>query len=331
MGQTQAHEQQSFAQARGAYDPDYLRAHDPEGSKTTQLLVSSIAQAAELYFLSELQVISNSWTPAKYRAWALCDFRPSSASGTGTSCRIAWFSPSGKISDATQLWHAVSVWTEVEVALRGPHMQGIVEAHRALTVIDIKRHGRLGWPSILHLLEARAMRLRSSPPQAIAREDTPKARVKYAFTIRADDRDVKATCDVPIPGPIQVRVRDDHRSDRNRDDRNEREQRPAKRAHSGPAPGTGWGFVPMRYMTMENLCFEWMAAGQPEISQNHPCPSNAGHQCPWEHFVDPATPQSDIVGFTEWCRRRPQPQQPNQQGGYARRGNGNRRRWRGRP
>ena len=53
------------------------------------------------------------------------------------------------------------------------------------------------------------MRLRSSPPQAIAREDTPKARVKYAFTIRADDRDVKATCDVPIPGPIQVRVRDD--------------------------------------------------------------------------------------------------------------------------
>ena len=149
--------------------------------------------------------------------------------------------------------------------------------------------------------------------------------------IISDDRDVKATCDVPIPAPIQVRVRDDNRSDRSRDDRNEREHRPAKRPHSGPAPGTGWGFVPMRYMTMENLCFEWMAAGQPEISQNSPCPSNAGHQCPWQHFVDPATPQSDIVGFTEWCRRRPQPQQPNQQGGYSRRGNVNRRRGRGRP
>ena len=155
---------QSFKQARGAYDPKFLRDHDPDGTKTIQHLVSSIAQAAELFFLAELQVISSNWTPAKFRAWALCDFRPSSASGSGTSCRVAWFAPTGKISDAAQLWSAVVVWTEVEIALRGEHMRAIVDAHRALTMIDIKRHGKLGWASILHLLEARAMRLRSPPP-----------------------------------------------------------------------------------------------------------------------------------------------------------------------
>ena len=125
-----------------------LRAHDPIGTKTIQHLVSSIAQAAELYFLAELQIISNSWAPAKFRAWALCDFRPSSATGAETSCRIAWFSPSGKISDASQLWRTVVVWTKVEIVLRGPHMSAIVEAHRALPMIDIKRHG-----SIPHMLD----------------------------------------------------------------------------------------------------------------------------------------------------------------------------------
>jgi hypothetical protein len=94
MNHTQAIEQQAFAQARGAYDFRFLEAYEV-GSRTTQQTLTTIAQAADVHFINHFQVISANWSPARFRAWAICDFRPSSFAGTNTSCRISWFSPTG--------------------------------------------------------------------------------------------------------------------------------------------------------------------------------------------------------------------------------------------
>ena len=269
--------------------------------------------------MDQLQVISTNWTPARFRAWALCDFRPSSFSGTNTSCRIAWFSPTGKITDAAQLWTAVAIWTEVEVALRGKHMRIITEAHRALTVLVVKRYGKLGWPSILHLLEARAMRLRAQAPARVHPQDNPTARATYAFTIKPDDRDVKQVCDVPILAPMTIKVREE---------RPDREQRPKKQQQAPPAPPSTGGMVPDRFMALENVCFEWMAAECPEVTPGTPCPSNAGPNCQWDHHLDSSVSRGVVDGFAEWCKRRTH-HQSGSSTSYHRRAA--RRRGRGRP
>ena len=71
----------------------------------------------------------------------------------------------------------------------------------------------------MHVLEARAMRLRSPAPLKVYNVDSPSARAAHAFTVKSDDRDVKQACDVPILGPVSVRVRDE---------RPDREQRPKR-------------------------------------------------------------------------------------------------------
>ena len=56
-------------------------------------------------------------------------------------------------------------------------MRIILQALQALTIIDAKKAYRLGWRSMLYLLEARAMRLRhKSDP------DSPLERARLAFT-----------------------------------------------------------------------------------------------------------------------------------------------------
>ena len=317
MNHTQALEQQAFAQARGAFDVRALEMYEI-GSRTAQQTLTAISQAAEVHFIDQLQIISANWTPARFRAWALCDFRPASFAGTSTSCRLSWFSPTGKITDAATLWTAVAIWTDVEMALRGNHMKLIVEAHRALTLIDVKRNGKMGWPSIMHLLEARAMRLRSPPPARLG-SDSCHNRAVHAFTVKPDDRDVKQVCDVPIIAPITVRVREE---------RPDREQRP-KRHQPTAAPTPAATGVPARFLALENVCYEWTAAGMPEIAPGAPCPSNAGSHCQWEHRVDPSVPDALFADFTAWCRKRTSHHSGASSAAYAHRAA--KRRGRGRP
>ena len=318
MGHTQMMEQQAWLQARGAYSRERLHRVDPDNENSTQHVVTALATAAELHFVRELQPISSNWAPAKYRAWTLAEFRPASLAGTANSCRIAWFAPGGSIEDMAQLWAAVAVWTEAEIILRGPHMGQIMEAFRALTVLDIKRNGKLGWASILHVLEARAMTLRS-PPTADFGDDNPTNRALCAFSIRPDDRDVKAVCDVPILAPYQpARGRADANdryvpytisvTDRKATtDGAVRRRNPSSmgsRSSSGSAPSFVGNGVPERFRRLEGTCYEWVTAGQPQVNQRHPCPSSAGHRCSWDHFFDNSASNAEIDAFIEWCQRR---------------------------
>ena len=188
-------------------------------------------------------------------------------------------------------------------------MRVIVEAHRALTILDVKRHGKLGWPSILHVLEARAMRLRSPPPASIYPVDSPTARATYAFTVKPDDRDVRQVCEVPILAPVAARVREE---------RPDREQRP-KRHQPPTAPAPSPSGVPARFLPLENVCYEWAAAGTPDIGPGVPCPSNAGAHCQWEHRVDPNIPDALFAEFAVWCRKRTPHHSGHASDGYARR------------
>ena len=91
------------------------------------------------------------------------------------------------------LWVAVATWADLESEVRGVHMKILLSALQTLTLINTRRGGKLGWRSILYILEARAMRLRHR-----ASPDTPTKRAEAAFTIRIDDSDVKNMLDNPI-------------------------------------------------------------------------------------------------------------------------------------
>ena len=195
-------------------------------------------------------------------------------------------------------------------------MSQIMEAFRSLTVLDIKRNGKLGWASILHVLEARAMTLRS-PPTAEFGDDTPANRALCAFTIRPDDRDVKAVCDVPILAPYQpARSRAEQAeryvpytvnvTDRNAAPSNVRQRRnpSSMGSRSSVSSGPRYDGVPERFRRLEGTCYEWVAAGQPSVNQRHPCPSSSGHRCTWDHFFDNSVSNADIDAFTDWCQSR---------------------------
>ena len=163
------------------------------------------------------------------------------------------------------------------------------------------------------------MRLRSPAPLKVYNVDSPSARAAHAFTVKSDDRDVKQACDVPILGPVSVRVRDE---------RPDREQRP-KRHQPQPAPSASSSSgVPSRFAALENVCYEWTAAGTPDIANGTPCPSNAGANCQWEHRVDASIPDQLFADFTDWCKRRTSHHAGASSAAYARRAT--KRRGRGR-
>ena len=72
-------------------------------------------------------------------------------------------------------------------------MRIILQALQTLTILDAKKAHRLGWRSMLYLLEARAMRMRHK-----VHPDSPAERARVAFTIRPDDEEVKSCLENPV-------------------------------------------------------------------------------------------------------------------------------------
>ena len=182
-------------------------------------------------------------------------------------------------------------------------MKIILQALQALTILDAKKAHRLGWRSMLYLLEARAMRLRHR-----VTPDTPIERARLAFTIRHDDDDVKSCLDNPVGGisqPIRSpRYEPYQPSGRARDRERDRPRDQDARPRTNNA-SSGY-MVPARFRTLEGVCFEWCKSGMPDVDANNPCPGVLGgrSKCDWDHAIPSGTSSTLLNEFQDWCKAR---------------------------
>ena len=178
MNATQVAESAALAQARGSFDRSKYAIFLEDGATTSQSIITAMAAHAEAFLVRQHPTLARSWTSARCKSWMLAEFRPAQTTSSSAHVKLAWFHPENSINSLESLFVATALWAHLETELRGLHMRIILQALQALTIIDAKKAYRLGWRSMLYLLEARAMRLRhKSDP------DSPLERARLAFTI----------------------------------------------------------------------------------------------------------------------------------------------------
>ena len=216
----------------------------------------------------------------------LAEFRPAQTSSSSAHAKLAWFHPEGKIRSMDAVWLATAIWAQLEVEMLGPHMGAIMSVIQSLAIIDARKGYRLGWKSMLYILEARAMQLRHA-----ASPDSPANRAKAAFTIRDDD-DVKLCLDNPVGGSSHSAPRASARYEPYASAPRARlDARPSSRARP---PGS---MVPPHFRSLENVCFEWCKAGMSQLDGANRCPRIMAGQpkCDWDHKILPGTPSTLLV------------------------------------
>ena len=139
------------------------------------------------------------------------------------------------------------------------------------------------------IMEARAMQLRHK-----ASPDSPMQRAKIAFTIHADDDDVKLCLNNPVGHTTTQTARTTrfepyHSST----------PRPRSDARARPAANAHISVVPPRLRELENVCYEWTKAGYPAMDGSHQCPRPIATGNTRYH-----TAQYIIHDFKDWCQLR---------------------------
>ena len=305
MNATQVAESAALAQARGSFDRDKYRLFLEEGASTSQSIITAMAAHAEVFLVRHHPTLARSWTTSRCKSWMLAEFRPAQTSSSSAHVKLAWFHPDNNINSLESLFVATALWTHLETELRGKHMRIILQALQALTILDARKAHRLGWRSMLYLLEARAMRLRHK-----VHPDSPAERARLAFSIRADDEDVKSCLDNPVTGPppppraTATRYEPYQSAGRGRDRERERERERDSRQRNNP-PQSGY-MVPSRFRTLEGVCFEWCKADMPAVDANNPCPGITGNRtrCDWDHAIPGGTASTLLNEFQDWCKAR---------------------------
>jgi hypothetical protein len=303
MNATQVAESAPLAQMRGSFDRGEYLMFLEDGANTSQSIITAMAGQAENFLIQHHPTLARNWTASRYKSWMLAEFRPIQATTSSSHVKLAWFHPDNSITSLESLFVAVALWAHLETEMRGKHMQIVYLALQQLAILDAKKGNRLGWRSMLYLLEARAMRMRHK-----VAPDSPAERAKRAFTFRADDEDVKSCLDIPVQGPQQPmrpsRYEPYQPAGRGREREREREREPRSRITPAP-PG---GMVPSRFRTLEGVCFEWCKAGMPEVNATNLCPGITGNsgrsRCDWDHAIPSGTATALLNEFQEWCRTR---------------------------
>ena len=296
LNATQVAESAALTQVRGIFELPKFMIFSENMQRSSQAVINAMTVHAENFLVRNHQNLARNWNPQKCKAWMLAEFRPAQTSSSSAHAKVSWFHPDCEIRSMESLWLATSIWAHLETEMRGAHMGVIMSAIQSLAIIDARKGYRLGWKSMLYILEARAMQLRHP-----ASPDTPTNRANAAFTIRMDDDDVKLCLDTAVLGSSQSTPRAASRYD---------PYAPAPRARPDPRtslrsnpPGL---MVPPQFRPLENVCFEWCKAGMPQLDGTNRCPRimAGAAKCDWDHVVPTNTPQQLVGEFIEWCQRR---------------------------
>ena len=296
MNATQVAESAALTQVRGIFDITKWLAFTDNGASSTQAVINNMTAAVEQHLVNQHSNLARSWTPQRCKAWMLADFRPVQTSSSSTHAKLAWFHPENTIQSMDALWLAVAVWAHLETEMRGRHMAVIWTGMQALAILDARKGHRLGWRSMMYIMEARAMRLRHK-----ATPDSPAQRANLASTIHADDDDVKQCLDIPVNHTVTHTARaprlEPYHSSTPRA-RSDARARPPTNAHIS--------VVPPRLRELENVCYEWAKAGMNAIDGSHQCPRvlAGAATCNWEHAIPHGTPPYIAHDFKDWCQQR---------------------------
>jgi hypothetical protein len=296
LNATQVAESAALTQVRGIFDITKWLAFTDNGASSTQAVINNMTAAAEQHLMRQHSSLARSWTPQRCKAWMLADFRPVQTSSSSSHAKLAWFHPDNTIQSMDALTLAVAVWAHLETEMRGRHMRIIWSAMQSLVILDARKGHRLGWRNMMYIMEARAMQLRYK-----ASPDTPTQRATLAFTISAEDDDVKLCLDNPVnTAPTQTARTprfDPHHGPTPRA-RGDARARPTTNAHIS--------IVPPRLRELENVCYEWAKAGMNPIDCSHQCPRvlAGAATCNWEHAIPHGTPQYIAHDFKDWCQLR---------------------------
>ena len=242
--------------------------------------MNAVIESVQRWFRDNQQHRMAPLSDKQLKSWVLADAGPR---GQGSAFALENLIPQKRISSLGDLTNAVALFVEVEVFMRGTHMNIIADAFLTLVRIGQRRQN-FGPRTMAMLLENRHLRLRApvkipmlpnGPTRNTDAElmDEAYERARAAFVFDRSDRDLREAKDDPLTEDHDTRslTRNSHAQS----SQSNAVRAPSRPRHDAPMSRCP---PPKRLIHLNGVCFQWITTKN-EV-KGRPCDK---HMCRFEH------------------------------------------------
>jgi hypothetical protein len=265
-------------------------------------MLNAVVEAVQRWFRDNQQHRMLPLTEKQVKSWVLADAGPR---GTASAFSLENLLPKKRIYTLGDLTNAVALFVEVEVFMRGPHMNIIADAFLYLVRVG-QRRPNFGPRTMAMLMENLHLRLRSpikitaiGPTTQLSEADLSEEafeRARAAFRFDAADRDLREAKDDPLHEEVEPpSQRSSHGSLHHSSSSgyNSHGQSSMKR----PRPADVRCPPPRRLSHMNGVCFQW-------VTEKHEKPGEICEKrvCRFDHEWPATASDDDKKEFRRYIR-----------------------------
>ena len=264
--------------------------------------LNAVVEAVQRWFRDNQQHRMAPLTEKQVKSWVLADAGPR---GTASAFSLENLLPKKRISTLGDLTNAVALFVEVEVFMRGAHMNIIADAFLNLVRVG-QRRPNFGPRTMAMLLENRHLRLRAPVKIAnigpttqytdIELSDEAYERARAAFLFDSADRDLREAKDDPLnedPDPSSGWSSNNSGHHHSNARTNPQSQSALKR----PRPFETRCPPPRRLSHLNGVCFQWVTDKHEKVGDQ--CEKR---MCRFDHEWPTAASDDDKKEFRRYIR-----------------------------
>ena len=227
-------------------------------------MLNAVVESVQRWFRDNQQHRMAPLTEKQVKSWVLADAGPR---GTSSAFSLENLLPKKRISTLGDLTNAVALFVEVEVFMRGPHMNIIADSFLYLVRVGQRRQN-FGPRTMAMLLENRHLRLRA--PIKIAAigpttqfseadiSDEAYERARAAFRFDSADHDLREAKDDPLREDDEPAPYSSSHGGGFHHSSAPRSQSQGQNALKRPRPADTRCPPPRRLAHMNGVCFQWV-------------------------------------------------------------------------
>ena len=261
----------------GLFQSEFYKKPEESHSNVTATVRLDVFATRFITYLHRSHVavsLNKMWTNASAKHFVCAEW------GVG-HVNLAMFSPSGQISGIADFTLACSIWAECESWLRGPHMAAQITKLLVRLIVLTHDEWQIGGAELANAVEVLCLDLRNDADVG-STENTPAERVRRALVIPK----LKVSENITLDRAIRIGARSRTR------------EYSSTSMRSGASGNVNQSMAKSGHVTDSNVskkrprevkpreqrvCFDWVAAGEPVVSDANPCPTKRRGTCGFAH------------------------------------------------
>ena len=283
----------------GLFQPEFYKKPEESHNNVTATVRLDAFATRFITYLHRFHVavsLNKLWTNAAAKHFVCAEW------GVG-HVNLSMFSPSGQILGIADFTLACAVWAECESWLRGPHMAAHITKLLVRLIVLTHDECQIGGAELANAVEVLCLDLRNDADVGSTENNTPAERVRRALVVPK----LKVSENITLDRAIRIGVRSRTR------------EYSGSSVRSASANGNGnQALIKSGHVTDANVakkrprenkprdqrvCFDWVAAGEPVISEANPCPTKRRGTCGFAHVWGDTSP-ADMDATRAFVKRK---------------------------